>query len=167
MPLPVNSSKTLLRSMYLRAVLKVVLFLMYLLSSRLFHSSGNVPSGDFLKSSVLGFCKYNYLRYVKVYLIGSQNFYIYPIVLKTAGKPRRKSSNKSPTVRQTQRHKKNRGLNMLLKFENLLAFPNPKSLRVFRVNRLCSTQVWLWLIITPEIGPKKGTAAWDGFMFKF
>ena len=36
---------------------------------------------------------------------------------------------------------------------NLLAFPNPKSLRVLRVNRRCSIQVDPWLIITPDIGP--------------
>jgi hypothetical protein len=34
------------------AVLNVVLFLMYLNSSRLFHSNGNEYKGDFLKSSV-------------------------------------------------------------------------------------------------------------------
>jgi hypothetical protein len=35
-----------LRRIYFRAVLKVVLFLMYLLSSRLFHSRGRVMVGS-------------------------------------------------------------------------------------------------------------------------
>ena len=39
----------------LMAVLNVVLFWMYLVSSRLFHSNGRLYSGDFLKSSVCGF----------------------------------------------------------------------------------------------------------------
>ncbi len=85
----------------------------------------------------------------------------YPIfILKSAGPPLWKTSCKSQSASAMKSFK-------TLLFENLLAFPNPKSLRVFRVNRLCSTQVWLWLIITPEIGPKKETAAWDGFMFNY
>ena len=44
----------------------------------------------------------------------------------------------------------------------LLAFPNPKSLSVLRVNLLCSVQILPWLKITPLQGPSKVK---NGYLF--